>query len=211
MAKIVAPGYRVPLFRRTVAANEDMPTPMMTNANEKTDDTTTAAPISQTLFPFPNFTPRQFLLITTVPLSLGTYIGYRRALKQVATDKRTSTMQKAAAQAPFLAGRALLIGTCASVTGVGLLCTGILYLAGVDSAEALMDECRRVGRTYAAPMLDGLRIDDERSRQMKRDLDRDQQLVRGMSDDEEIEFWKKKYFGDDGKADDGGAPEASSS
>mmetsp|Transcript_14674 Transcript_14674/g.22725 ORF Transcript_14674/g.22725 Transcript_14674/m.22725 type:complete len:182 (-) Transcript_14674:621-1166(-) len=174
--------------------------------DDKSNDSTGATPQTQALFPFPNFTPRQFLLLTTIPLSLGTYIGYKRALKQVATDKRTVAMERAAAQAPFLASRALLIGTCASVAGVGLLCTGIMHLAGVDSAESLMNEFRRVGRTYAAPMLDSMRIDDEKSRKAQKDLDRDRQLVQEMSEDEEIEFWKKKYFGDDGKADDEAPP-----
>jgi len=82
-----------------------------------------------------------------------------------------------------------------------------MHLAGVDSVEGLMDEFRRVGRTYAAPMLDSMRIDNEKSRKAQKDLERDRQIVQEMSEDEEIEFWKNKYFGDDGKADD----EASSS
>eukprot|EP00814_Leptocylindrus_danicus_P014842 CAMPEP_0116004712 /NCGR_PEP_ID=MMETSP0321-20121206/757_1 /TAXON_ID=163516 /ORGANISM="Leptocylindrus danicus var. danicus, Strain B650" /LENGTH=177 /DNA_ID=CAMNT_0003473049 /DNA_START=214 /DNA_END=748 /DNA_ORIENTATION=- len=171
--------------------------------DDKSNNSTAAMPLTQALFPFPSFTPRQFLLLTTIPLSLGTYIGYKRALKQVATDKRTVATERAVAQAPFLAAEP----SCVSVAGVGLLCTGIMHLAGVDSVEGLMDEFRRVGRTYAAPMLDSMRIDNEKSRKAQKDLERDRQIVQEMSEDEEIEFWKNKYFGDDGKADD----EASSS
>lgn len=118
----------------------------------------------------PFLTPGRAFLFSSIPLTLGTYLGYRRALHEsslsmqsaageaVATslNHSASTNSKAlpvlprpnnalvgTIPAPVIAARALLLGTLVSLSSTSILVAGIFYASGCHSLEELMITWKR--------------------------------------------------------------------
>ena len=129
------------------------------------DDQVAKTPLHQL-----SFTPGSALLVASLPLCIGGYVGYRRALHESAVpetkggafrSKRnsilgqiihpepptpsTSASIKAAVSSsstppPILAARALVLGTILSVTATSLLLSGIFFASGCQSLDDLMSK-----------------------------------------------------------------------
>lgn len=199
----------------------------------------------------PLITPGSALLFASLPLGLGAYIGYRRALHEslsssvasnggivnvhsiqgksifgqlmqpeppTTTISSTENVYQSGSSSsirqrlppspiitttttppPILAARALAIGSLLSLSGSGLLISGIFYASGCKSIDELMATFR-----YWAPKklhnfedaLEnylGISVGGKERRNAKLEYERD---VKGMTEEEELEYVRKKYGGE---------------
>lgn len=117
----------------------------------------------------PFLTPGRAFLFSSIPLTLGTYLGYRRALHEsslsmqsaageavtTSLNHSTSTNSKSPVlprpnnalvgtiPAPVIAARALVLGTLVSLSSTSILVAGIFYASGCHSLEELMTTWKR--------------------------------------------------------------------
>ena len=199
------------------------------------DSATSAAhPQSQWL------TPGSALLISSFPLGLGAYVGYRRALHESPSSLPSSRSASSnggnfggggnsilgqmmhpespisspphanqsipppnarfasATPPPILAARALVIGSLVSVSATSLLVSGIFLASGCRSVDELMT----TWRSWAPRRLQafenslesyvGIQVGRER-RAAKLEYER---AIKGMTEEEELEYVRNKYGGD---------------
>jgi hypothetical protein len=119
-------------------------------------------------------TPGSALLLSSLPLGLGAYIGYRRTLHEssstLAAASSLSTKNNNSISSPrgvrvntnnfaippftaggvpppVLAARALIIGTLVSISGTTLLLSSIFLLSGCKSIDELISTCKIWGPT----------------------------------------------------------------
>ena len=160
----------------------------------------------------PWLTPGRLFLLSSIPLSLGTYIGYRRALAEssssaseslvsprtvlsqiIHNDKRiipppSSSSLKVQVNAPLLAVRALAIGSLLSITGTSLLISSIFYVCDSHSTHDLISKWRRWGPEAIQHVERALGVTNDKTEVRQYEND-----VRGMSEDEEWEYVTKRY------------------
>ncbi|KAL7439230.1 hypothetical protein ACHAXM_007842 [Skeletonema potamos] len=161
-------------------------------------------------------TPGRAFLFSSIPLTLGTYLGYRRALHEsslsmqsVAIDtiatttssskntkpgmpKPTSTVMVSTIPPPVIAARALILGTLVSLSATSILVGGIFYASGCHSLEELMTTWKRYAprklREFEAAV--GLESRGDARRASNLEYER---AVKGMSEEEELEYAGNKY------------------
>mmetsp|Transcript_23364 Transcript_23364/g.35394 ORF Transcript_23364/g.35394 Transcript_23364/m.35394 type:complete len:208 (+) Transcript_23364:184-807(+) len=162
-------------------------------------------------------TPGRAFLFSSIPLTLGTYLGYRRAMHEsslsmqsVAVDtiasasSSTTTNNKKAGipkpttvmvstiPPPVIAARALILGSLVSLSGTSLLVAGIFYASGCHSLEDLMSTWKRWAprklREFEGAI--GLQSRGDERRSSKVEYER---AVKGMSEEEELEYVGNKY------------------
>lgn len=109
-------------------------------------------------------TPGSALLLSSLPLGLGAYIGYRRTLHESSLSSSTALVNRnnsinsprgvgvnnnvaiqtitSGVPPPVLAARALIIGTLLSISGTTLLLSSIFILSGCTSVDELIHSCK---------------------------------------------------------------------
>eukprot|EP00591_Stephanopyxis_turris_P001760 CAMPEP_0195517624 /NCGR_PEP_ID=MMETSP0794_2-20130614/11097_1 /TAXON_ID=515487 /ORGANISM="Stephanopyxis turris, Strain CCMP 815" /LENGTH=203 /DNA_ID=CAMNT_0040646455 /DNA_START=13 /DNA_END=624 /DNA_ORIENTATION=+ len=160
-----------------------------------------------------NIRPAHVLFAASFPLISGAYLGYRRALHvgegiassnslfmrtfgnqsgKVKNKLKPSVMKGMDVPAAVVASRALAIGSMLSIGGFGLLCAGTFYWSGCDSLEELVDSCREWAPRKLSQLESyfGIDLKASTSRQVE---DVDRLAVEGMSEDEEVEYFTRKY------------------
>ena len=191
---------------------------------------TAAHPQSQQSF-ITWLTPGSALLLSSFPLGLGAYIGYRRTLREspsppsstspssngglcgggggsvlgqmkhpevnhiIQSVSPSSTRVVSATPPPILAARALVIGSLISISATSLLISGIYLASGCRS----LDELISTWRSWAPKKLRafensleyyvGIQVGQER-RSSKFEYE---QAIKGMTEEEELEYVKNKY------------------
>lgn len=194
-------------------------------------------------------TPGSALLLSSFPLGLGAYIGYRRALHEspslpssasassnggisggrgnsilgqmIHQESPISSPQHAnqfmppsnarvasATPPPILAARALVIGSLISISATSLLVSGIFLASGCRSLDELMS----TWRSWAPKKLHalenslesyvGIQVGRER-RAAKLEYE---QAIKGMTEEEELEYVRNTYGGDSSWEADGDEP-----
>lgn len=164
--------------------------------------------------------PVNFLLFASVPFVFGSYIGYKRsfssgntelvarrilAARRGGTRAASSTTPPASVAArsateavvgsslnpdgPLMAARALGIGTMLSIGGVSLLSAAVFYFSGYDSISAMIEGCR----AWAPAKRRQLEVIVGLPRSPSLDHP-DFEATRGMSEDDELDYVKKKYL-----------------
>lgn len=160
-------------------------------------------------------TPGRAFLFSSIPLTLGTYLGYRRAMHEsslsmqsvaidtIATASPSSNNNKAGIPKPnavmvstipppVIAARALILGSLVSLSGTSLLVAGIFYASGCHSLEELMSTWKRWAprklREFEGAI--GLQSKGDERRSSKLEYER---AVKGMSEEEELEYVGNKY------------------
>lgn len=161
-------------------------------------------------------TPGRAFLFSSIPLTLGTYLGYRRAMHEsslsmqsvaidtVATASPSSsnnnkagipkpnTIMVSTIPPPVIAARALIIGSLVSLSGTSLLVAGVFYASGCHSLEELMSSWKRWAprklREFEGVI--GLQAKGDERRLSKLEYER---AVKGMSEEEELEYVGNKY------------------
>jgi hypothetical protein len=145
--------------------------------------------------------PGRVFLISSIPLTLGTYVGYRRALHessfsmQSTKTPKSSTAVVSTVPPPVIAARALLVGTLLSLSTTSILVAGTFYASGCQSLEELMTTWKRWAprklRDVEHAMGLGAIGDERRSSTLEY-----KRAVKGLSEEEEIEYVRKNYGGD---------------
>ena len=102
--------------------------------------------------------------------------------------RKTKTIEPA-----FLAIKALSLGTMLSIGGVGLLSAGAFYVSGCRSMQELIDSWK----TWTPQMR--IKVENffgisAHARNTCYHQDVDVKAVAGMTEDEEIEYYKRKYI-----------------
>ncbi|KAL3773227.1 hypothetical protein ACHAW5_008148 [Stephanodiscus triporus] len=179
-------------------------------------------------------TPGSALLLSSFPLGLGAYIGYRRTLHEspsppsptspsssgglcggrgnsvlgqmihpevkhvIQSVSPSSTRVVSSTPPPILAARALVIGSLISISATSLLISGIFLASGCRS----LDELISTWRSWAPKKLRafensleyyvGIQVGKER-RSSKFEYE---QAIKGMTEEEELEYVRNKYGGD---------------
>lgn len=158
-------------------------------------------------------TPGRLFFFSSLPLGIGTYIGYRRALAESASDttsnlqnnllSRNSLMSQmihaekappdmkiaeVKVNAPLLAVRALAVGSLLSVSATSLLVSSIFYASDAHSVDDLIKKWKMWAPVRLRQFENLLGIQNDRSevREYERDTD-------GMSEDEEWDYVSNKY------------------
>lgn len=118
--------------------------------------------------PGPFLTPGRAFLFSSIPLTVGTYLGYRRALHESSLSMQSAAAEAVTASlnhststnnkspvlprpniaastipAPVIAARALVLGTLVSLSSTSILVAGIFYASGCHSLEELMTTWKR--------------------------------------------------------------------
>jgi hypothetical protein len=153
-------------------------------------------------------TPGRAFLFSSIPLTLGTYLGYRRAMHEssmsmqsVAVDTiasassssttnnnkagipKPTTVMVSTIPPPVIAARALILGSLVSLSGTSLLVAGIFYASGCHSLEDLMSTWKRWAprklREFEGAI--GLQSRGDERRSSKVEYER---AVKGMSEEE---------------------------
>lgn len=151
-------------------------------------------------------TPGRLFLFSSIPLGIGTYIGYRRALAETTSTNnhnvlsRNSLMsqmihfekvtppQEIKVNAPLLAVRALAVGSLLSISATSLLISSIFYAADAHSVEELISKWRLWAPSQLRRVESLLGIKNDRSEVRRYERD-----VRGMSEEEEWDYVTQKY------------------
>lgn len=179
------------------------------------------APENNSSLPQQSFlTPGRAFLFSSIPLTLGTYLGYRRAMHEsslsmqsvaidtIATASSSSsssssnnnkagipkpnTVMVSTIPPPVIAARALIIGSLVSLSGTSLLVAGVFYASGCHSLEELMS----TWKSWAPRKLRefegviGLQAKGDERRTSKLEYEH---AVKGMSEEEELEYVGNKY------------------
>jgi len=159
--------------------------------------------------PIPWLTPGRLFLFSSVPLGIGTYIGYRRALAESSSTNPQNNMlsrnslisqmihekhevklnpSEIKVNAPLLAVRALAVGSLLSVSVTSLLVSSIFYASDAHSMNDLITKWRRWAPARLKQIENALGIQIDRSN--VKEYERD---TRGMTEDEEWKYVAKKY------------------
>ena len=158
-------------------------------------------------------TPGRLFFFSSLPLGIGTYIGYRRALAESASDttsnlqnnllSRNSLMSQmihaektppdmkvteVKVNAPLLAVRALAVGSLLSVSATSLLVSSIFYASDAHSVDDLTKKWKIWAPARLRQFENLLGIQNDRSE--VREYERD---TAGMSEDEEWDYVSNKY------------------
>jgi hypothetical protein len=143
--------------------------------------------------------PSHVLMIAAVPLCAGAYSGYQKQVKRAAAEAREASKLKGDGNisAPrltpdgrILASRALGIGTMLSFGGFALLGAASFYISGCRSFDEAFASFRRWGRKRRKEMEEWCDIDFGKDHP-------DFSATKGMFEDEELEYIRKKYLSDD--------------
>jgi hypothetical protein len=100
---------------------------------------------------------------------------------------------------PILAARALAIGSLLSLSGTGLLISGIFYASGCKSIDELMATFRYWAPKKLHNLEDalenhlGISVGGKERQAAKVEYERD---VKGMAEEEELDYVRKKYGGE---------------
>ena len=190
-------------------------------------------------------TPASALLASTLPLAIGGYIGYRRALQESSSSSTTtlsntgvssynnkgnsilsqiihpetpisssSTTNNAITHShniipkpnnsivnatitppPILAARALVLGSILSITATSLLVSGIFYASGCNSLDELISTWKiwAPNKLHQVENALGITTVGEDRRLAKFEYE---QAIRGMNEEEELDYVRKKYGGE---------------
>ncbi|KAL7479393.1 hypothetical protein ACHAW6_005126 [Cyclotella cf. meneghiniana] len=165
----------------------------------------------------PWLTPGRAFLFSSLPLGIGTYIGYRRALSQSASEESmtvssskhlssgrgnsilppqiTRPLENARkvnhihkVDAPLLAVRALAVGSLLSVSATSLLVSCVFYASDAHSVDDLISKWRRWAPLKLREVERMLGVCADRRETMEYE-----RAVRGMSEEEELEYVRQKY------------------
>ncbi|KAL3784564.1 hypothetical protein HJC23_010688 [Cyclotella cryptica] len=166
----------------------------------------------------PWLTPARAFLFSTLPLGIGTYIGYRRALTESVAEslppcsplktirsirgqslpppntttiqplENSPTLPQIKVNAPLLAVRALAVGSLLSLSATSLLVSCIFYAAEAHSVEELMGKWRRWAPLRLREVERWLGVRVDRGERMEYERE-----VRGMSEEEELEYVRRRY------------------
>mmetsp|Transcript_38271 Transcript_38271/g.46716 ORF Transcript_38271/g.46716 Transcript_38271/m.46716 type:complete len:215 (+) Transcript_38271:167-811(+) len=173
----------------------------------------------------PTITPINVLIVSSIPVLSGAILGYRKEVARGASDThfsvgglisrffKTSSSAKnnrgsaintssvnntVASSRPALsvAVRAFAVGSLLSVGGVGLFSAGVLYIAGCDSISSFVDKCREWAPLQKRKLESsfGLSLSSSSEEELKNDVD--VKATANMNEDDEIEFYKRKYMPD---------------
>ena len=178
---------------------------------------TTSKPLLESSLP--SISPGAALLACSLPLSVGTYIGYRRALSSPHSPLPSSPQPPLGKGVPVttisgtppavVAARALVLGSMLSVSATGLLVSGVFYLSGCRSVDDLVRKWREwaprklrevevsVGGAMGLPLGESRRAATEEY----------EKATRGMDEEQEIEYVARRYA-DEFKWEDDGSQEA---
>ena len=189
----------------------------------------------------PWLTPASALLVSSLPLAIGGYIGYRRALQESSSSSSTTTLSNtmvssykgnsilgqiimhpetpisssssstnatthsnniipkptnsivnATTPPPILAARALVLGSILSITATSLLVSGIFYASGCNSLDELISTWKSwaPNKLHQVENALGITAVGEGRRLAKFEYE---QAIKGMSEEEELEYVRKKY------------------
>ena len=184
-----------------------------TTTTTRTTPTTTATTTEASDdWEIPTPTPASFLTLVSVPLLVGSVVGYRR---QLAEDKVKQGRAggiggegkgKGKGFNPAMhAGRALMVSTGLTLSGFGLFFGMSSYFLGYKGVDDWVNGGRRFGGSVRRG-LEGLlgeervggKDDDERKEEEKK--------IRGMTLQEESQYWGERIFGKEEETDrkDGG-------
>ena len=186
----------------------------------------------------PWLTPASALLVSSLPLAIGGYIGYRRALQESSSSSSTTTLSSntgvssykgnsilgqiiihpetpissssstnatsiipkptnnsivnATTPPPILAARALVLGSILSITATSLLVSGIFYASGCNSLDELISTWKSwaPNKLHQVENALGITAVGEGRRLAKFEYE---QAIKGMTEEEELEYVRKKY------------------
>lgn len=192
----------------------------------------------------PWLTPASALLVSSLPLAIGGYIGYRRALQESSSSSSTTTLSSntgvssykgksilgqiiihpetpissssssstiatthsnniipkptnnsivnATTPPPILAARALVLGSILSITATSLLVSGIFYASGCNSLDELISTWKSwaPNKLHQVENALGITAVGEDRRLAKFEYE---QAIKGMTEEEELEYVRKKY------------------
>jgi hypothetical protein len=167
----------------------------------------------------PWLTPGRAFLFSSLPLGIGTYIGYRRALSESVEITTTSlqnnllgrknsivsqmihaeppsagqTTAQIKINAPLLAVRALAIGSLLSISGTSLLISSLFYASDAHSVDDLITKWRIWAPKKLKQLEVLLGVKESSERAESREYERE---VRGMSEEEEWDWVKNRYGGE---------------
>ena len=169
----------------------------------------------------PTISPGAALLACSLPLSVGTYIGYRRALSSPHSSLPSSPRPPPGKGVPaattisgtppaVVAARALALGSLISVSATGLLVSGVFYLSGSRSVDELVckwrewapRKLREVEMSVGGAM--GLPLGESR-RAATREYE---EATRGMNEEQEIQYVARRYADEFNSSYDGSHEEA---
>lgn len=173
----------------------------------------TARPQQETLsayqsqVPF-SITPAHVLAAASIPLGIGTYIGFKRQLKIVEKEARAAHLEEEISvaltrESKSVARRALGLGTMLSVSSFGLFGAVAFYASGFRSFDQAVTYLHKWGPRKRSQLENFLGIDSKRY-----DGNEDVQATRNMTSDEELDYYRDKYFSENEQQE--GAPRASS-
>lgn len=145
-----------------------------------------------------NINASQYLFMATLPFAAGTYLGYRRSIVKAGKMTAGVTEKQVVAQAPIIAAKALGIGTLASVTGVGLIVSGIMFSCGASNVSELID-CWK--KWQPPKIFSDLKWDKESGMREAEQLESDIINVKNLDEDAELKYITNKYFGEDSDED----------
>mmetsp|Transcript_25889 Transcript_25889/g.37105 ORF Transcript_25889/g.37105 Transcript_25889/m.37105 type:complete len:236 (+) Transcript_25889:74-781(+) len=164
--------------------------------------------------------PAFILLSSSIPLLAGTYVGYRRVVRRgdvVAHDalfekiignkysstsisnnvSQSTSVKRVAAISPnkvepvSIAIKALSLGSMLSIGGVGLISAGVFLLSGCRSMQELVESCKIWTPRMRMKVESYLGIPTALERYAQDD---DIKAVAGLNEEEELEFYGRKYI-----------------
>ncbi|EJK52638.1 hypothetical protein THAOC_28063 [Thalassiosira oceanica] len=170
----------------------------------------------------PPISPGAALLACSLPLSVGTYLGYRRALS---SPHSGSSLALPSSQRPplgrgvpattiggtppaIVAARALALGSLLSVSATGLLVSGVFYLSGCRSVDDLVRKWREWAprKLREVEMSVGLAMGLPLGESRRAATEEYAEATRGMNEEQEIAYVARRYA-DEFKWDDDGSQE----
>ena len=164
--------------------------------------------------------PAFILLSSSIPLLAGSYVGYRRVVRRgdvVAHDalfekiigniytspsissnvSQSTSIKRVAAISPHkvepvsIAIKALSLGSMLSIGGVGLISAGVFLLSGCRSMQELVESCKIWTPRMRMKVESYLGIPTALEKYAHDD---DIQAVAGLNEEEELEFYGRKYI-----------------
>ena len=167
-------------------------------------------------------TPGSALLLSSLPIGLGAYIGYRRTLHESASSSSSLTTPKkniiprvvgvnnvmttttihTTPPPAVLAARALIIGTLLSISGTALLLSSIFLISGCSSVDELIHACKIWGPKKLQNFENrlehymGLQLGSGGSKARALVQLQYKQEILGMTEEEELEYIANKYKGE---------------
>ena len=160
-------------------------------------------------------TPGRAFLFCSIPLTLGTYLGYRRAMHESSLSMQSAVIENISAATttthnakkgipkpttvmvsnippPVIAARALILGSLVSLSGTSLLVAGVFYASGCQSVEELMSTWKRWAPRKLREFEGMIGLQSKGDIRRSTNLEYEQ-AVKGMSEEEELEYAGNKY------------------